>query len=128
MNPIILRTGIDLVEISRFNDAIQRHGERFLNRIFTEGELAEVRQNLASLAARFAAKEAVSKALGTGIGPVGWREIEVLRGEARQPVLLLHGEAARLAASLGLEAWSLSLSHSENYAIAMVVAAGKGEK
>jgi holo-[acyl-carrier protein] synthase len=86
--------------------------------------LAEVRQNLASLAARFAAKEAVSKALGTGIGPVGWHEIEVLRGEARQPVLLLHGEAARLAASLGLDTWSLSLSHTQNYAVAMVVAIG----
>ena len=122
-----LRTGVDLLEISRLRVAIDRHGERFLARIFTSTEREQCGENYPSLAARFAAKEAVSKALGTGIGPVGWREIEVLRGEARQPILLLHGEAARLAASLGLDTWSLSLSHSENYAIAMVVAAGKGE-
>jgi holo-[acyl-carrier protein] synthase len=117
-------TGTDLVEIDRFQAAVQRHGERFLNRVFTEQELAEAGRNLASLAARFAAKEAVSKALGTGIGPISWREIEVLRGEARQPLLHLHGEASRRAASLGLSTWSLSLSHTQAMAVAMVVAVG----
>jgi holo-[acyl-carrier protein] synthase len=120
-----LANGVDLVEIERFQAAIQRHGERFLLRVFTELELGEVGQNTASLAARFAAKEAVSKALGTGIGPIAWREIEVLRGEARQPVLHLHGEAARRAETLGLSTWSLSLSHTQNYAIAMVVGSGE---
>lgn len=122
-----LSTGVDLVEIDRFKDAVERHGERFLGRIFTERERAEVGRNIPSLAARFAAKEAVSKALGTGIGPVAWHEIEVLRGEARQPILHLHGEAARLAASLGLRSWSLSLSHSVHSAIAVVVAIGEME-
>lgn len=119
-----LSNGVDLVEIERFQAAVQRHGERFLRRVFTEQELDEVGHNIASLAARFAAKEAVSKALGTGIGPIAWREIEVLRGEARKPLLFLHGEAARRAESLGLTNWSLSLSHTQNYATAMVVAMG----
>jgi holo-[acyl-carrier protein] synthase len=118
-----LATGVDLVEIERFTSAVERHGERFLKRVFTDRELAEVGNNLASLAARFAAKEAVSKALGTGIGPVSWREIEVLRGEARQPLLSLHGQAARLAESLGYCTWSISLSHTHEYAVALVVAA-----
>ena len=120
-----LSNGVDLVEIERFQAAIQRHGERFLRRVFTDRELEEVGHNIASLAARFAAKEAVSKALGTGIGPIAWREIEVLRGDARQPVLHLHGQAARRAETLGLSTWSLSLSHTQTYAIAMVVGVGK---
>lgn len=122
-----LSTGVDLIEIDRIQAAIQRHGDRFLRRVFTGRELEEVGHNIASLAARFAAKEAVSKALGTGIGPIAWREIEVLRGEARQPVLCLHGEAARQAESLSLHTWSISLSHTQNYAIAMVVGVGKDE-
>ena len=121
-------TGVDLVEIDRFSGAVERHEQRFLKRVFTDRELEEVGNNLASLAARFAAKEAVSKALGTGIGPVSWREIEVLRGEARQPLLCLHGEAARLAESMGIHGWSLSLSHTHAYAIAMVVGFGQGDK
>ena len=120
-----LSTGVDLVEIGRFAEVVERHGERFLRRVFTDRELEEVGHNLASLAARFAAKEAVAKALGTGIGPVSWREIEVLRGEARQPLLYLHGEASRLAETLGLRVWSLSLSHTQTQAIAMVVASGR---
>lgn len=120
-----LATGVDLVEIERLQQAIDRYGERFLQRIFTATELEEVGHNTASLAGRFAAKEAVSKALGTGIGPVNWREIEVLRGPQRQPRLLLHGSAQRLAEDLNLSDWSISLSHSLSYAIAMVVAVGK---
>jgi holo-[acyl-carrier protein] synthase len=120
-----LATGVDLVEIERLQQVIDRYGERFLKRIFTASELEEVGHNTASLAGRFAAKEAVSKALGTGIGPVNWREIEVLRGPQRQPRLLLHGSAQRLAEDLNLSDWSISLSHSISYAIAMVVAVGK---
>jgi holo-[acyl-carrier protein] synthase len=122
-----LSTGVDLVEIERFQSVVERYGDRFIRRIFTDLELEEVGGNLASLAARFAAKEAVSKALGTGIGPIAWREIEVRRGEARQPILQLSGEASRLAQSMGLSTWSLSLSHTQNYAIAMVVAMGIGD-
>jgi holo-[acyl-carrier protein] synthase len=120
-----LSTGVDLVEIERFQGAVERHGERFLGRVFTKRELGEVGHNLASLAARFAAKEAVAKALGTGIGPVAWKEIEVLRGDARQPLLELHGQAARLAETLCLHTWSLSLSHTHDYAMALVVAIGE---
>jgi holo-[acyl-carrier protein] synthase len=116
-----LACGVDLVDIERFQGTLQRYGERFLRRVFTPQELADAEESPASLAARFAAKEAVSKALGTGIGAVGWCEIEVLRGPARQPVLKLHGAAARLAAELGLHSWSLSLSHTHTHAVAMVV-------
>jgi holo-[acyl-carrier protein] synthase len=113
-----------MIEIERVRQAIQRHGERFLRRIFTAGELAETAGNPASLAARFAAKEAAAKALGTGIGPVSWQEIEVSRGPARQPILHLSGAAARLAADQGLTIWSISLSHTQTHAVAMVVATG----
>lgn len=119
-----LAAGVDLIEIERVADIIQRYGERFLGRVFTARELSEVGDNMASLAARFAAKEAVSKALGTGIGPVAWRDIEVLRGEERQPVLHLHGLAQLKAKELGYSTWSLSLSHDQTHAIALVVALG----
>ena len=119
-----LRTGVDLIEIERVEATIQRYGQRFLERIFTPRELAEVGENVASLAARFAAKEATAKALGTGIGDVGWHEIEILRGPARQPNLYLHGRASDLADNLDLETWSLSLTHNKSHAIALVVAIG----
>jgi holo-[acyl-carrier protein] synthase len=118
----MLRTGVDLIEIERLDGAIQRHGDRFLRRIFTPRELAEVGDNMASLAVRFAAKEAVAKALGTGIGSVGWREIEILRGPSKEPVLHLHGSAQDLAREQELVHWSLSLSHTHSHAIALVVA------
>jgi len=120
----VLSTGIDLIEVERVRQVVARHGERFLKRVFTQAELAEAGDNPASLAARFAAKEAVSKALGTGIGAVGWQEIEIRRGPARQPRLYLQGAAARLADELGLTTWSLSLSHTQTHAIAFVVAMG----
>lgn len=118
----LLRTGIDLIEIERVGRAIQHHGERFLQRVFTPAELAEAGNSPASLAARFAAKEAAAKALGTGIGPVSWLEIEVLRDNDQPPRLLLHGEAARRADELGLTVWTVSLSHTRELAIASVVA------
>lgn len=119
-----LRTGVDLIELERIGQVIQRYGRRFLERVFTAQELAEVGESTASLAARFAAKEAVAKALGTGIGDVGWQEIEVLRGPARQPKLHLSGRAAVLADQLELDLWSLSLTHNQSHAIALVVAIG----
>ncbi len=117
-----LRTGVDLIEISRIGEAMARHGEHFLARVFTSAELEYCRNNHASLAARFAAKEAVSKALGCGIGDVGWRDIEVAGDENRAPILLLHGAAEKLAKDLGLKSWSISLSHTHEHAIAFVVA------
>jgi holo-[acyl-carrier protein] synthase len=119
-----LRTGIDMIEIERFETALRRHGVRFLERVFTPQELAEVGKNTASLAARFAAKEAAAKALGTGIGSITWQEIEILRGPAREPTLCLHGAAGRLAQTLHLEAWSISLSHTKTHAVAIVVGQG----
>ena len=120
-----LRTGVDSIELERVEATIQRYGQRFLERVFTPRELAEVGENVASLAARFAAKEATAKALGTGIGDVGWQEIEILRGPARQPNLYLHGRASDLADNLELETWSLSLTHNQSHAIALVVAIGE---
>lgn len=120
----LLRTGIDLIEIERIEAAIQRHGERFLQRVFTPAELGETGSNPASLAARFAAKEATAKALGTGIGAISWLDIEVLRDRDQPPCLHLHGAAARRASELDLNEWAISLSHTRAFAVASVVAIG----
>jgi holo-[acyl-carrier protein] synthase len=122
-----LATGLDIIEISRVKTVIDRFGSRFLERVFTSAELSEVGRSPASLAVRFAAKEAVSKALGTGIGMVSWQEIEIRRGSSREPLLHLSGKAAKRAEELGLQTWSLSLSHTDSYAAAVVVAAGEGK-
>ena len=119
-----LRTGVDLIEISRVRDAIERHGERFLARMFTETEQRECGGRVSSLAARFAAKEATSKALGLGIGDVRWLDIEIRSDENKAPYLILYGEGERLAKEKGLSNWSVSLSHTEEHAMAFVVAVG----
>jgi holo-[acyl-carrier protein] synthase len=116
-----LATGIDLIEIERVQRMIDDYGKRFLQRIFTLQELTELGENVDSLAGRFAAKEAVAKALGTGIGAVAWGEIEILRGPQRQPILHLHGAAARLAEKQGLNEWSVSISHTQTHAVAVAV-------
>jgi len=121
---MLLKTGIDLIEIDRFSQAYARHGERLLSRIFTDQERKETLERIESLAARFAAKEAVSKALGTGIGAVGWKEIEIIRGEAQEPMIRLHGNAKILANKMGLLTWAVSLTHNRDLAIASVVASG----
>jgi holo-[acyl-carrier protein] synthase len=121
-----LVSGIDLIEIERVESAVARHGQRFLERIYTPAELETCGARLQSLAVRFAAKEAVAKALGTGIGQVAWREIEILHGADNQPVLHLHGKAAELSNQLGLLTWSISLSHTHTHAIASAVAIGMG--
>jgi holo-[acyl-carrier protein] synthase len=120
-----IAAGVDLIKIDRLRRVIQRHGERFLQRVYTPSELQEIGQHIPSLAARFAAKEAVAKALGTGIGTITWQEIEILRGPQREPILHLHGNAKQRAEQLGLETWSLSLSHSESDALAFVIAIGQ---
>jgi len=117
-----LATGIDMIKIERVQEAIRRHGERFLDRIFTPLERRQTQEKADSLAGRFAAKEAAAKALGTGIGAVMWKEIEIVAGENRQPQLRLHGKAAALAESLALNCWSVSISHTQTDAIAIVVA------
>ena len=119
-----LSTGIDLIEIQRVADVIERQGERFLRRVYTPRELSDCGGQNESLAARWAAKEATAKALGCGIGDVGFQEIEVRRDENGAPSLHLHGAAARMAEEQGLSTWSISLSHSQSHAIALVVAVG----
>ena len=121
----MLRTGVDIIEIVRLEEAVARHGDRFLERVYTPAEIAAYRNQPRSLAARWAAKEAVAKALGTGLGEVGWREIEVLADERNAPVLRLSGRAQSLAAALGLTEWAISLSHTDELAIALVVASDR---
>ena len=122
--PPALRTGIDLIEIERLAQINPAIRTRFLQRVYTPRELALCAGSPASLAGRFAAKEAVAKALGVGIGPVRWQEIEILTGEAGQPVLELHGNARRIAGEQGLAVWSISISHSRTQAVAIAVATG----
>lgn len=111
-----------MIEVGRVDQAILRHGDRFFRRFFTERELIEANGRTPALAARFAAKEAAAKALGTGIGDVAWKEIEIIRGGRGGPSLLLWGEAKRLASQLGWQEWSVSMSHTHEHAIAVVVA------
>jgi holo-[acyl-carrier protein] synthase len=123
---MVVGTGIDMVEIERVARSIERYGSRFLERVYTAGEIAycqRKRRNAAeSFAARFATKEAAAKALGTGIGfGVTWRELEVGREAAGRPLLLLHGRAAEIAASLGVRRSSLSITHTRTQSMALVI-------
>jgi holo-[acyl-carrier protein] synthase len=120
----VLAVGVDLVEIRRVADLVARYGERFTDRVFTLAERLECGGRSESLAARWAVKEAVVKALGTGFGPVSFREIEVLRECAGRPELHLHGKARALAEARGLSSWAVSVSHDGGFAIAFVVVAG----
>ena len=115
-----IATGIDLVEIRRLEAIDPAIKSRFLKRVFTDRELDECAGKDIRLAARFAAKEAAAKALGCGIGKVSWQELEILTEENGRPVLRFHGEASRLAAELGWSDWSVSLSHTSDYAVACV--------
>jgi holo-[acyl-carrier protein] synthase len=123
---MLLSSGIDLIEIKRIQKALERHGDRFLTRIYTEAEIKQARGNAPELAARFAAKEAASKALGTGIGPVSWQEMETINDFSGKPQLHLHGRAALIAEELGYTTWSVSLTHSRDTAAAVVVCVGEG--
>jgi holo-[acyl-carrier protein] synthase len=120
----MLRCGIDLIEIARVKAGIDRFGERYLNRFFTAEERRDCADQPHRLAARLAAKEAVSKALGTGIGDISWREIEVISDARGRPVLRLYGAAAALSESLGLHEWDISLTHALDHAAAVAVAQG----
>lgn len=117
-----LRSGVDLISLERFAQALNRHGQRLLERLFTESERNQSGGRIASLAARFAAKEAAAKALGCGIGEVSWHEIEIVGNEKGAPRLVFHGRAAQKIAEQGWLEWSLSLTHSDEAALAFVVA------
>lgn len=120
--------GTDLVELASFGRYLEVGGEHFLRRIFTERELENCGGRLPRLAARFAAKEAVAKALGTGIRGIDWTEMEIRNDMRGRPLLRLHGRAARRAAKLRLSGWTISLSHSEIFALAFVVAFVTGDQ
>lgn len=113
--------GVDMIETERVAQSVARFGDRFLRRVYTERELTYCQGRITSLAARWAAKEATAKALGTGIGDVSWREIEVVSQANQRPAIQLHGAAAALAAQLGLSGFAVSLSHTKDYAVAFVV-------
>jgi holo-[acyl-carrier protein] synthase len=113
--------GIDIIEIRRIAQTVKRWGDRFLIRTYTAGELAYCRGRAPQLAARFAAKEAVMKALGTGIRGVGWRDVEVVRARSGAPSIKLHGRGAMVAERLAMSQVALSISHSREYAVASVV-------
>ena len=121
----MLYSGIDLIEIDRMRHALRCYPERFLRRVFTAREVAQCEGRVESLAARFAAKEAAAKALGTGIwrNGIGWTDIETVRDEQTgAPTLHLHGGAQARAAALHWREWTVSLSHDRGHAIALVVA------
>lgn len=118
----MLSNGVDIVEISRVRRVFERHPDRFLRRVFTENEVAHCRGRLPELAVRFAGKEAISKALGTGLRGIRWRDMEILPDRRGKPHVFLHGRAAARAEQLGLSTWAISLSHAQEYAVAFVVA------
>jgi holo-[acyl-carrier protein] synthase len=122
---MIVGTGIDIAEVPRVAEAIERFGQRFLQRIFTEGEIryCESKANRAErYAARFAAKEAAMKAMGTGwSGGVRWKDFEVQRQPGGRPTMVFHGKAAEFAAKLRVVHTALSLSHTQEQAIAQVI-------
>ena len=122
---MIVGTGIDLVEIGRIQHSMDRYGSRFLDRVYTAAEQAyclRKRKVAESFDARFAAKEAGAKALGTGISfGVNWLEIEVVRAPGERPTLRFHGRAAQIAAAMGVARSALSITHTANLAMASVV-------
>ena len=116
-----IHSGIDIIEIARIKNVLTKHPTRFLEKIFTEYERNYCRGRSTQLAARFAAKEAAMKALGTGVRGVGWKEIEVQRLPSGKPFIKLHGRAMERARFIGVEKIELSISHSKELATAMVI-------
>jgi len=124
----IIGVGMDIVETKRIADSIERFGDRFLHRVFLEGEIAysnTMKFPHLHLAARFAAKEAISKAFGTGIGhEMGWRDLEIIREPGGAPRVVLHGKALAHAATRGVQTVHVSLSHTAEYGAASAVVVG----
>jgi holo-[acyl-carrier protein] synthase len=113
--------GIDMIELDRVRAVLRKHPERFIHRVYTPAEVAFCRGRVPELAARFSAKEAVMKALGTGARSVAWRDIEVLPDQRGKPLVYLYGGAAERAERIGLEAIDISLTHLDAFAVASVV-------
>ncbi|MGO8949944.1 MAG: holo-ACP synthase [Ktedonobacterales bacterium] len=121
VSPVPVAIGVDLIEHARLIRSYERFGERFLRRVFTATELVQANGRIERLAGRFAAKEACSKALGTGMISVAWREIEIIRATGGKPVMRLHGRAAARAELLGLTAFDVSISDTRDHALAVVI-------
>jgi holo-[acyl-carrier protein] synthase len=123
--------GVDIVEVERIAGMLERHGQHFLDRVFTPAEQAYAaasKRQHEHLAARFAAKEAALKAIGTGWRDgIAWTDVEVLSLPSGQPMLHLHGRASEVAGQLGIASWAISLSHTSNYAVASVIGTCGGD-
>lgn len=116
-----LVSGIDLVEIHRFRELCPVVRERFFQRVFNQSERKYIGESFERAAGVFAAKEALSKAIGCGIGPISWKEIKVANNEDGKPELRLSGNASTMATEMGISSWSVSISHTREHAIAMVI-------
>jgi len=125
----IVAHGIDLVDCPRIEDMAKRHGQRFIERVFTPAEQAyakSTRNEIEKLAGRFAAKEAILKLMGTGWrGKIAWTDIEVVNNSMGQPQVTLHGEVRKIAEGLGISHISVSITHTANFAIASAVAVAR---
>lgn len=126
MSLLAVAVGVDMIEMSRVAEAIDRHGKRFCDRIFTPQEQEYCAGRIPSLAGRFALKEAVAKALGTGVGDMNWTDIEILADERSKPRLVLHNNALAIAMAQGWHTWDVTISHTNSHAIGFVVA-GKSQ-
>jgi len=128
----IVAHGIDLVDCPRIEAMIERHGERFVQRVFTAAEQAYAEANkndVEKLAGRFAAKEAILKLMGTGWrGKIAWTDIEITNNSSGQPEVTLNGEVEKIAGKLGIEHISVSITHTANFAIASAVALAKSNE
>jgi len=120
-----LRSGVDLIEIERFDHIEPGIRERFIHRVLTSQEQVEVKDSSLTLAGKFAAKEAVVKALGCGIGPVSFQDIEILHDTNGQPILNLYKNARKIAEDNNLKDWSVSISHTQHYAVAIAIFVGE---
>jgi holo-[acyl-carrier protein] synthase len=118
-------TGIDLIEIERFAKIEPAIRKRFIYRVLTEKERLEIKDSLASLAGKFAAKEAVVKAIGCGIGPISFQEMEILHDPNGRPVLTLQKKVLKLVEEMKIKEWSVSISHSQHYAVAIATFLGE---
>ncbi len=123
----MLLTGVDILHVPRVAHVLEHHGRRFLERVFTPTEIAYCQHRAAALAARFAAKEAVAKALGVGMRilsaqGIGWHDVEIISSASGRPTLHLAGRALELSHQLQVAHWALSLSHEKEYVVAFVIA------
>ena len=123
----MIKSGIDLIRTNRLAEVDPPIRERFIKRVFTPAEQEQARGDFEALSGLFAAKEAVSKVLGTGIGKVAWQDIEILHEWTGEPIVHLHGMAALVAEKKGLEEWSVSITHEGGFAAAVAVAIGNSK-